>query len=105
MEKVMNEDCKIKDYMKRKSIQDVRDILAERLSMLPLAANFGKDKRFMKYEWKCIGCVSDVPEDQAHIATSCPGYSDLREKYNLSTDGLLRFYREVLSRRDEKEKE
>ena len=48
--------------------------------------------------------MSDVPEDQAHIATSCPGYSDLWEKYDLSTeDGLLKFYREVLSRREEKD--
>jgi hypothetical protein len=48
--------------------------------------------------------VSDVPEDPAHIATSFPGYSDLRERYNLCTDdGLLKFYREVLSRREEKE--
>ena len=70
--------------------QDVRDIFAERLFILPLGGNFGKDRRFMIDDWKCVGCDDDVTEDQQHVATDCVGYKDIRDKYDLTTDdGLL----------------
>jgi hypothetical protein len=73
IEKNKNEDCNIKDYMRRKSIQDARDTFSERLSLLLFGESFGKEKRFLKYNWKSVGCCGDVPEDQAHIVISCPG--------------------------------
>jgi hypothetical protein len=52
----------------------------------------------------CVGCVEGIPELQSHVDTSCLGYSDIRERCDLTTDdGLLAFYREVIKRRGEKE--
>ena len=103
MEKVKMEDCRRKEYMSRKPIQEVRELFAERLYLLPFGGNFSKDKRFLPEDWKCVGCIEEVPEQQDHVATSCPGYSDIREKYDLMTDdGLIHFYREVLERRNPK---
>ena len=102
MEEVKRENCKMKNYMSRKSIQDVREIFAARLSLIPLGGNFKHDKRFLVDNWLCVGCVNNVLETQEHVATSCPGYADIRERFDLtSDDGMLEFYREVLKRRNE----
>jgi hypothetical protein len=39
MDKVMNEDFVLKEYMKRKAIQDVRDLFAKHLSLLSFKGN------------------------------------------------------------------
>ena len=48
------------------------------------------------------GDSGKVIEEQEHVASRCPGYSDLRQQYDLQTDdGLIEFYRAVIKRRDE----
>ena len=94
--------------MKRKCLKDVRDIFSERLYMLPFAANYSHDKRFAANGGVCPGCDGEedgtVVDDQDHVASSCPGYADLRADHDMDTDqGLVRFYRAVLDRRKEEE--
>jgi hypothetical protein len=52
------------------------------------------------------GNIVKAKETQIHVATQCPSYQDLRDVYELETDdGLLEFYRAVLSRRKEREED
>ena len=43
---IMNENCDLKDYMKKKVIKDVRDILKERTFLLPFEGNYKNDKKY-----------------------------------------------------------
>ena len=46
--------------------------------------------------------IIHVIKDQRQVARIQPGYSDLRQEYDLQTDnGLIEFYRAVIKRRDE----
>ena len=72
--------------------------------MLPLGGNYKKDWRFAQNNWQCPGCVREdgegVSDDQDHVSSSCPAYSDLRALYDLDSEqGLLLFFRAVLARR------
>ena len=108
--KIKNDDCKRKKYIEMKCLKDVRDIFSERLFMLPFAANYKNDRRFARTNGKCPGCAGEDGEteidDQEHAASSCAGYEDLRNKFDLDTDlGLVGFYRAVLDRRRKEEEE
>ena len=101
-----NEDCKEKDYLKLKSINRVRDIFATRTMMLKFAGNYLHDNRYMKSSWLCEACDLMVVEDQCHI-TRCKGYEDLKVDKDIeySNDDLVTFYQEVLTRREDLDKE
>ena len=108
--KIIKEGCMTKEYTKKKCLQDVRDIYAERNFQLAFAGNYRHDKRFQRSDWLCHACDGEeggdcekvVIEEQDHVASRCPGYSDLRQQYDLQTDdGLIEFYRAVIKRRDE----
>jgi len=87
-------------------MRDVRDIFAERVYMLPFGANYKHDRRFAITGGRCLACGgAEESETQDHVSIHCPAYSDLRVQYNLDTDlGLIHFYREVISRRDEEKR-
>ena len=109
MEKMVilnNEDCKIKDYIKQKSINKVRDTFATRVMMLKFAGNYSHDERFRKSNWLCEACDLQITEDQVHI-TQCSGYTDLKVSRDIefNNDDLVSFYQDVLARRDEIDKE
>ena len=72
-----NEDCKVKDYLKLKSLKRVRDIFATRTMMLKFAGDYLHDDRYRKSSWLCEACDLMVVEDQCHIAR-CKGYEDLK---------------------------
>ena len=73
-----------------------------RVRMQPFAGNYSHDKRFSKSNFLCRCGVSR--EKESHITSGkCPVYEDLRIKYdNLDSDeNLVKFFLEVLERRDD----
>ena len=97
--KIKLEDCRLKPYLTRKVLRDVRDIFRERNFLLPFAGNYPNSKHFKSVT--CPACDSSEREDQSHILI-CDGYTDIRKEYNMEDDDdLLQFYRRVLERRDE----
>jgi hypothetical protein len=97
MEGLVNSDCKMKEYMRIKSLHDVRDIFRARTHLLEgFKANFknmhkGKDMR-------CEGCKLEV-DTQAHVLL-CTEYGDLRDNKDLRKDeDMITYFRQVLKRR------
>ena len=108
MEKMVilkNEDCKIKDYIKQKSINKVRYTFATRVMMLKFAGNYSHES-FRKSNWLSEVCDLQIKEDQVHF-TQCSGYDDLKVSTDIeyNNDDLVSFYQDVLARRDEIDKE
>ena len=99
--KIMKEKYGKKEYFKIKNIKEVRNMFKTRVSMLPFAGNYTKDKRFLKTQWMCR--CNEKKEEESHILEGkCPIYKDIFEKYdNLEEDEVIvEFFSEVLARRD-----
>ena len=95
---IVNDDCEIKDYVKRRSLKDVRDIFSERVFLLPFGGNYKHDRKYG--DGCCRACAAGVSETQAHVL-ECEGYSDVRAKVDVDTvDGRLMFFRTVIKIRD-----
>ena len=77
-----------------------------RYGMLPFAGNYSKDKRFARNHWLCW-CGEEKEEESHLISGDCEIYGDIRRKYgDLDDDNkLVKFFNEVLARRDELEEE
>ena len=99
--KIMRGKYGKKKYFEQKKIKDVRKVFQAKVSMLPLAGNFKKDRRFAKTQWLCR-CLEEKEEERHILGGKCPVYKDLFEKFeNLDNDdNLVDFLGEVLSRRD-----
>ena len=77
-----------------------------RYGMLPFAGNYSKDKRFAHSDWLCK--CGEAKEEESHLLSgNCEVYGELRNKYpNLNNDTeLVKFFNEVLDRRDRLEEE
>ena len=89
-----------KDYINQKLIGDVRKWYKSRFGLLPFAGNFSHDNKFARSDWMCR---CGEKEKESHItSSSCPVYSDIREKYTSFDDDkdLVSYFQEVLDRRD-----
>ena len=100
LERLKQEDCKIKEYMNLKSLKEVRDTFRMRTQLVEgFKGNF---KNMYKHaSLSCEGCGMEV-DTQAH-AMMCTAYADLRDGKDMSNDSdLVNFFRRVLERRDSK---
>ena len=92
--KILSEGYGRKLYSSSSTPSEVREYFSTRVNMLPIAGNFSKDNRFKRTGWLCL---CGEREEQEHIMKQCKKYEDIRKKYG---DSLVRFFREVLERRD-----
>ena len=95
-----------KSYISDNRIFNVRQMYKTRYGMLPFAGNYSKDKRFARSDWLCK--CGEAKEEESHLLSSnCEVYGELRNKYpNLNNDTeLVKFFNEVLDRRDRLEEE
>ena len=97
MEGLTNQDCRLKEYMKGKSLHVVRDTFRARTQLVEgIKGNYknlhkGKDMR-------CQGCMLEV-DTQSHVL-QCMEYEDLRGDMDLEKDeDMVKYFREVLKRR------
>ena len=97
LEKLLKEDCKAKEYLGMKSLNDVRDIFRARTLMLE--GFKGNHKNMYKgKDMQCEGCSMEV-DTQSHVLV-CEAYKDLREDKVLSSDeGVINYFRQVIKRR------
>ena len=84
----------------------VRQQFRTRFGLLPFAGNYSKDKRFAKTSWLCA-CGEEREEEQHLLSGHCKVYGDLAHNYeNLADDNqLVKFFAEVLARREDMEVE
>ena len=102
--RIISEAYLRKEYIGKKKIENVRIQFRARYGMLPFAGNYGHDRKFAHSEWLC-SCREQREEESHLLAGSCRVYGDIRERYdNLEDDeDLVRFFSEVLERREELE--
>ena len=103
------EEFQLQPYMSSLSIAEARMKFKLKTGMTPtVRMNFPSDKEFARMLWTCPGCSDDktvyeevegIRDTQAHILI-CPGYSELREDKDLSTDrDLVAYFRNVIQKR------
>ena len=105
-ERIVDEQYGRKDYFKMKNIYNVRNQFRTRFGLLAFAGNFSHDRRFASTNWLCK--CTEAREEEAHLTSGqCKVYGDLTDKYCDLTDenSLVQFFKEVLARREELDKE
>ena len=100
MKQMVNENCKLKDYVKSGTLFSVRKMWEVWSYMLRVAGNYPKHRKYERTSWLCQACDLRVREDQDHLPL-CQGYADLRDHTDLGNDvELVDFFREVMARRE-----
>ena len=99
--KIKDDDPTIpKEYLETRSIADCRMLFRLRTEMVDLKDNMRK--RYKGYNNICEACQENVPESQTHVMV-CSSYRDIRVGKDLSDNrDLVKYYREVLLRREKK---
>ena len=103
----VQEDFKLQPYLQALSIPEARLKFKLKTRMTPtVRMNFPSE--FARKLWTCPGCSEDKAEHdtvegmrdtQAHILI-CPGYADLRQDKDLSSEkDLVGYFRLVLNKR------
>ena len=102
--RIISEKYLKKDYIGKKKIENVRIQFRARYGMLPFAGNYSHDRKFAHSEWLC-SCREHREQESHLLAGSCRVYGDIRQKYGDLEDDedLVRFFTEVLERREELE--
>ena len=97
--KLKNEDCRLKTYMKEKSLKQVRDTFRVRTNLVEgFRANF--KNMYERNNLECQGCGGAM-DDQTH-AMQCSAYTDLREGLDMEKDvDLVLYFRRVMESRME----
>ena len=97
---LIGDEFKLQDYMKSKSLKDIRELFRIKTRMNHLRANFpGKPGCKAEGGMDCIGCGESI-ETNSHV-TNCKSYADLLVGRDLSKDAdLVQFFRDVMSRRE-----
>ena len=74
--------------------------------MLPFAGNYSKDVRFARTDWLCR-CGKEREEESHLLSGNCNVYGEIRGRYdNLDDDNqLVKFFNDILARRDKLEEE
>ena len=102
----MSEDAfKVHDYMKVNALSDIRELFRIKTRMNKLRANFPSDPKCRaEGGMVCLGCGANM-ESNSHV-TECAAYAaDLLVGRDLDDDGdLVKFFRDVMARREEIEK-
>ena len=95
-----------KKYLSESILRNVRQTYKSRYGMMPFAGNYSKDPRFKRTEWLCR-CGQEREEESHLLSGNCRVYGEIREKYgNLEDDDeLVKFFNEVLAKRDKLEEE
>ena len=102
--RIISEKYLKKDYIGKKKIENVRIQFRARYGMLPFAGNYSHDRKFAHSEWLC-SCREHREQESHLLAGACRVYGDIRQKYGDLEDDedLVRFFTEVLERREELE--
>ena len=105
-DRVAGETYGKKEYMRQKTVSEVRQQFYSRFGMQPFAGNFKHSKKFQSSEWRCK-CGLEL-EEEAHLTGGdCPVYGDLRADYpDLGDDEqLVGLFSAILERRGRLEEE
>ena len=100
-ERINREEYGKKEYISSKDIQSVRQHYRTRFGLQNFAGNYSNDNRFAKTSWLCR-CL-ESRENEPHLTSGkCKVFGDLNERFGDLTDdeNLVRFFQEVLARRD-----
>ena len=102
--KITSESYGKKEYLENKSISEVREMYKTRFGLLPFAGNYSHDARFRRTNWLCQ-CTTAREEERHLLSGKCEVYKDIRENYGdlKNDDDLVKFFREVLDRREQLE--
>ena len=84
MKKFINDDCRLKEYVKNGTLYSVRKVWEIRSYMLHVAENYPNQIKYQNTDWSCQACDGSVREDQDHLIV-CPGYVDLVHNTDLDT--------------------
>ena len=104
-ERINREEYGKKEYISSKDIQSVRQHYRTRYGLLPFAGNYSHNKKYATTNYLCR--CNENREDESHLTSGdCKVFGDLLDKFgDLSNDeNLIKFFGEVLSRRDEIDK-
>ena len=95
-----------KKYISDSKIHHVREMYKARYKMMPFAGNYRRDRRVARTEWLCR-CGESKEEERHIMSGNCEVYGEIRSAYtNLNDDEqLVKFFNEVLAKRDELEEE
>ena len=95
-----------KEYLLKQSIYKARKYFTARVGMTRFAGNFSNDLKFKRTNWMCL-CLVEREVESHLTSSSCPVYADIRENYGdlSSDDELVRYFGEVLARREALEEE
>ena len=102
--RILGESYGKKSYISSSLIHEVRQMYKTRFGMHPFAGNFSHDRRFARTEWLCR--CGNSKEEEGHILSgNCEVYGDIRQKFesNLNDSELVKFFSEVLARREKLE--
>ena len=101
--RILTETYGKKEYIEQKNIHNVCQQFRARYGLQPFAGNYFHDRRFAGSQWFC-----KCREEEAHLLSGqCKVYGDLTLQYDDLTndDNLVNFFRDVLARREELDKE
>ena len=103
VDKIKDDDPTMpKEYLETRSIADCRMLFRLRTEMVDLKDNMRG--RYKGYNTNCEACQENVPESQTHVMI-CSAYRDIRLGKDLNDNrNLVKYYREVLLRREKKRK-
>ena len=94
-----------KEYLLSKNMFNVREHYRTRYGLLSFAGNYSNNKKYASSNWLCR--CSEAREEESHLTSgNCKVFGDLQDKFgDLSQDeNLIKFFSEVLSRRDQIDK-
>ena len=72
-EKILADGYNRKEYFEKTVPGQVRQFFSMRTSMLAIAGNFSRDRRFERTDWLCR---CGQREEQEHLRRHCPMYDD-----------------------------
>ena len=103
-DKLSEESCNVKGYLKSLNLPDARLKFGIRAKMTrTVQMNYKGVPNFTQNRWKCKDCWT--PDTQEHIIR-CPSYQHLRIGKNLSSDkDLVEYFRKVIQIREKIEDE
>ena len=100
-ERIVSEKYGRKNYINDEQIHRVRETYKARFGLFSFAGNYKNDKRFSGNGSLCK-CKRSIEEEPHLLSGNCEVYGDIRGKYGglEDDDSLVRFFTEVLERRD-----